>query len=263
VELDDAYAQTSDDIKEISVLSRKGLIPITELGSLEEGVSLPAIWHRDKERVIRAEGYLAKGALGPIRSILAEQFKKINFPDGYGYTFVGDSEHQDESSNEVGKAFLLAVILTYMLLCAVMNSFRYPIAILLTVATSFIGVFYALFFMGQSINIASMLGMIMLVGLVVNNAILLLDYAIMKINEGLSVKDALWLGASEKFRAILMTSIAIILGILPQIWSITKTKQSMGVVMIGGMIASIISTFLFVPVIFWGIEKISKSFTKK
>jgi HAE1 family hydrophobic/amphiphilic exporter-1 len=263
VELDDRYAKDFDDIKEVSVISSKGLIPITELGDIKKDRSVPTIWHRDKNRIIRFEGYLSKGSLGGVKEILDREFKKIDFPAGYGYAYVGDSEHQEESSREIGKAFILAVILTYMLLCAILNSFEYPIPIMLTVATSFIGVFYALFFFGSSVSMASMLTMVMLVGLVVNNAILLLDYTLLKMKEGVPVKEALWLGASVKFRAILMTSIAIILGILPQIWSNSASKQSMGIVMLGGMIGSIVFTFIFVPIVFWYIERFRRKFDQK
>ncbi|MFA5069269.1 MAG: efflux RND transporter permease subunit [Candidatus Omnitrophota bacterium] len=255
VELDDRYAQTFDDIQEISVISPKGLIPITELGLLTKAKAMPTIWHRDKSRVIRLEGYLSKGSLGLLKNILNRDFGKIGFPKGYGYSYVGDSEYQEESGGEMSKAFTIAVILTFMLLCAIMNSFKYPIPILLMVPASFIGVFYAMFFLGASVNMASMLTMVMLVGLVVNNAILLLDYALVKIRQGMPVKEALWQGASVKFRAILMTSIAIILGILPQLWVISAAKRSMSVVMMGGMAASILFTFISVPVIFWYIER--------
>jgi HAE1 family hydrophobic/amphiphilic exporter-1 len=255
VELDDRYSENFDDIREISVISPKGLIPITELGVLAKAKATPSIWHRDKNRVIRLEGYLSKGSLGSMKRILDGEFKKIDFPKEHGYNYVGDSEYQEESSSEMSKAFILAVILTFMLLCAIMNSLNYPIPILLMVPLSFVGVFYAMFFLHASINMASMLTMVMLVGLVVNNAILLLDYAILKIKEGLPVKEALWQGASVKFRAIWMTSIAIILGILPQLWVISGAKRSMSVVMIGGMAASILFTFIFVPVIFWYIQR--------
>ena len=131
-------------------------------------------------------------------------------------------------------------------------------------ATSFVGVFFALFFLDVSINIASMLGMVMIVGLVVNNSILLLDYAMLKMKEGAAVVEALWLGASQKFRPIIMTSLAIILGVLPQLGSVLPTKSSMGIVMIGGMLASIFFTFIFTPIAFWYIEKLNiKLFVRK
>jgi len=107
-----------------------------------------------------------------------------------------------------------------------------------------------------------MMGMVMLVGMVVNNAILLLEQTLVKMREGLAVKDALWYGASDKFRAIIMTSLAIILGVLPQLWSLSKIKQSMGAVMIGGMLASIVFTFVLVPVVFWYLERFERKFMK-
>jgi HAE1 family hydrophobic/amphiphilic exporter-1 len=262
VALNDVYAMGTDDIGEITVRSTKGLIPITALGTLKNDTALPTIWHRDKDRVIRLEGYLSKSALGYVKNVLDKEFKDLPFEDGYGYTYVGDSEHQQETGREISKAFILAVILTYMLLSALMNSGTYSIPIMLSVVTSFIGVFFALFFLGQSMNIASMLGMVMLVGLVVNNAILLLDYTLLKMKEGVPVKEALWLGASVKFRAIIMTSLAIVLGVLPQLASISPLKQSMGTVVIGGMLASIVFTFIFTPVAFWYVDRLRGIFVR-
>ena len=262
VELNDTYAMTVEDIEEITVRSTKGLIPITAVGTLKTDIALPTIWHRDKDRIIRLEGYLAKSALGYVRGVLHKEFKDLPFEDGYGYTYVGESEHQEETGREIGRAFILAVILTFMLLSALLNSGVYSLPIMLSVVTSFIGVFFSLFFLGQSVNIASMLGMVMLVGLVVNNAILLLDYTLLKIKEGVAVKEALWLGASVKFRAIIMTSLAIVLGVLPQLSSINPAKQAMGAVIIGGMLASIVFTFLFTPVAFWYVSRLRSVFVR-
>jgi HAE1 family hydrophobic/amphiphilic exporter-1 len=263
VELDQRYSQDFDDLKQIQIISHKGMFPITELGNIKEAKALPNIRHRDKERFIRLEGYLSKSNSGYVQGILNQEFKKIDFPDGYGYGYFGMAEHQRETGREILKAFILAVILTYMLLAALLNSFTYPIPILLSVGTSFIGVFYALFFLGQDINIASMLGMVMLVGMVVNNSILLIDYTLIKMKEGVEVVEALWLGASRKFRAIIMTSLAIILGVAPQIKSVMPIKPSMSAVVIGGMLASILFTFIFTPVAFWYIERFTKKLFPK
>lgn len=250
VQLDDRYAEDFDDLNQIDVITPKGMIPIIELGTLKEDKAMPQIRHRDKVRIIRLEGYLAKSSTGYVRGVLDEAFKEY-VKDGYGYDYVEMAEREAESQKEIGKAFLLAVILTFMLLCAIMNSFMYPIVILVSVATSFIGVFLTLFFTRDTINISSMMGMVMIVGLVVNNSILLLDYALLKMKEGVPVIDALWLGASEKFRSIIMTSLAIVLGILPQLMAVTALKSSMGAVLVGAMLASIVFTFVFTPVAFW------------
>lgn len=263
IELNDTYAQEEDDIKVISVLSRKGLIPLDELGTLEVNKTMPTIRHRDRERVIHLDGFLGKSSMGIVAGVLDRRFKAMKFPEGYGYRYVGNSETMDEANRELGKAFILAMILTFMLLCALMNSLiAYPIAIMTTVVTSMIGMIFGLFFLGLSINIASMMGMVMLVGMVVNNAILLLDYTLIKMREGVPVKEALWIAATEKFRAIMMTSIAIILGVIPQLWSVTEAKRAMGGVMTGGMLASILFTFILVPVVFWYLEPFERRFIK-
>ncbi len=264
VKLDDKYVQTFDDIKEVSLLSRKGLIPISELGELRASKATPTIWHRDRKRSIRLEAALGKSSVGHVQKVLDKKFKGIKFPPGYSYRYVELSEYQEETNAEIGKAFLLAVILTYMLLCALTNSMiAYPITVMTTVATSFIGVFLGLFFSGLSINAGSMLCMVMLVGVVVNNAVLLLEHAKLKIKEGIACKEALWFGASEEFRVIIMTSVAIILGVLPQLGAVMDAKRSMGVVMIGGMFASIVFTFILVPVVFEYLERLEKKFFKR
>ncbi|MDD5538987.1 MAG: efflux RND transporter permease subunit, partial [Candidatus Omnitrophica bacterium] len=263
IELNDAYAQEADDIKVISVLSRKGLIPLDELGTLVIDKTVPMIRHRDRARVIHLDGFLGKSSMGVVSGILDKRFRAMQFPEGYGYRYVGNAEHMDEATRELGKAFVLGVILTFMLLCALMNSLiAYPLAIMTTVATSLIGIILGLFFLGLSVNIASMMGIVMLVGMVVNNAILLLDYTLIKMREGVPVKEALWIGATEKFRAIMMTSIAIILGVLPQLWSVMEAKRAMGGVMAGGMLASIVFTFILVPVVFWYLDRFEKRFIK-
>ena len=263
VEFADEYKENFEDIKQVSVISRSGMIPITELGNLINERAVPTIKHRDGQRIIELSGNLSKGTLGYVTQLLEKEFEDIEFPPGYSYMFAGVSEHNEETQRETGKAFLLAVVLTYMLLCAIMNSFTQPFAIIACVATSFIGVFVTLFFSGNTINIASMLGMVMLVGLVVNNAILMLDYATTKMGEGIEVREALWLGASEKFKAIMMTSIAIMLGVMPQMFSINPAKRAMGAVIVGGMGASILFTFLFVPVLFMYITRFTAFASRK
>ena len=262
VVLNERYTESLEDIKEINIITKKGLVPITQLGVLKKGKAVPTIRHRDKNRIIAFEGYLSKSTTGYVRRVLDKEFSKLPFEEGYGYKYVGMAEYQDESNEETIKSFILAVLLAYMLLCAIMNSTIYPIPIILSIATSFIGVFLLLFFLEESINVASMLGMIMLVGLVVNNSILLLEHAMVRLKEGKPIIEALWLGASEKFRAILMTSIAIVLGVLPQLWAIMPLKTSMGTVMIGGMLASIFFTFVFTPVAFWYIYRLRGVFVK-
>lgn len=263
IELDPLYTEYFSDISRINIISKKGLIPIMELGAVKQVKAFAPIWHRDKETIIRLEGYLAKATSGEVMAILTNKFKQeLNLEKEIDFKYVEDAENQDESQRELGKAFFLAIVLTYMLLAALMNSFLYPLPILLSVVTSFTGVFLTLFACDLSISIGSMLAMVMLVGLVVNNSILMLDHALSAMKEGVGVKEALWIGSSEKLHAILMTSIAIILGALPQMFSIVGFKKGMGGVIVGGMAASVIFTFVFTPVFFYIAERFKHLFHK-
>ena len=116
VELDDRYTEDFDDLKQIDIISRKGMFPVIELGDLKEEKAMPQIRHREKVRVIRLEGYLSKSSTGYVRGVLDEAFNELPFEKGYGYKHVEMAEREAESSVEIGKAFLLAIILTFMLL---------------------------------------------------------------------------------------------------------------------------------------------------
>lgn len=230
-------------------------MPVTELGDLVESKSLPTIRRRDRDRVIRLEGFLSKSTAGHVQGELDKMFSKMSFNSGYGYNYVGNAEIQSESNEEIMKAFILAIILTYMILCAILNSFVHPFTIATSIGCSLLGVIFGLFFLGYSFNIASMLAIVMLVGLVVNNAILLIDYTQQKVNSGVPIIDALWQGVEARFRVILMTSIAVVFGVLPQLRSLMQIKASMGAVIIGGMLASIIFTFILIPIVYWYLER--------
>lgn len=262
ISLDDRFKNKEEDINQIFMISKKGILPITELGRLENAKSMPTITRRDKERIIQIKSFLSKSTAGTVQKELMEKFKTIKFKQNDGYRYVGNAENQDESSREILKASIIAIILTYMILAAIMNSYIYPFVIASSVFTSISGVIVMLFFMEHSVNIASMLAIVMLIGLVVNNAILMLDHTLQKLNEGKELLDAIWIGISEKFKAILMTSIAIIFATLPQLESLSLAKASMGTVLIGGMLASIIFTFLLVPILFWYAERIKRFFLK-
>lgn len=151
-----------------------------------------------------------------------------------------------------------------MILAAIMNSFIHPFTISTSILTSYSGVFLALFFVDSSINIASMLGIVMMVGLAVNNAILVLEETerLLREDKLLEIKDALWLATHAKFRAVLMTSIAIVFGVLPQMWSPDLAKASMGTVIVGGVTASIFFTFLMTPLTYYYFEKLRRFVTR-
>ncbi len=252
------YSRNSEQVFEnIYVPSPQGLVPISELGNIVEVKAFSEINRRDKERIIELSGYLGKSTLGQVQTDLNKMLSEISFEEGYGFYYAGNAEMSADSNQELGTAAILAVLLTYMVLAAVLNSYLHPFTISTSIITSFSCVFVMLFLTDSTISMPSMLAMIMLIGLSVNNSILIVENAVFKITkQGFGIKDALWDSYESKIRTVLMTSIAIMLGMVPQMFSPDGIKSSMSAVIIGGMIASMIFTFLLTPTMFFILEKI-------
>jgi HAE1 family hydrophobic/amphiphilic exporter-1 len=245
-----------DMFENIMVKSVKGLVPLAELGEIKRAPASPNIYRRDKARVSEIQVILGKSTMGPVQGKISESFNKFDFAPGYGFYFAGMGEIQAETTGEMAGAFLLAVILTYMLLAAIMNSMLHPFTIATGILTSFSGVFIMLFLSGASINIAAMLSIIMLVGLAVNNNIIILEPAVAEIRKGGDMKKVLWKTYHERSRMVVMTSIAVAAGMVPQLWSAEGMKSSMGAVIVGGMLAALAFTFVLTPALFITMEKI-------
>lgn len=260
IRISDQYLNTVESLSDVFVITQRGLVPITALGEMTLERSIPTIYRRDRRRVIQLDGFLAKSTAGVVQGELSEKIDQAGLPEGISYRYVGNAESQEESGREIGKAFLLAIILTYMILTAILNSFVHPFTIATSIITSFSGVFLMLFFFESSINIASMLGFVMLVGLAVNNAILLLEGIEAQIikDPKIDLVDAIWKGFENRFRPILMTSIAIVLGATPQMFEHDLAKASMGMVIVGGVLASIVFTFILTPQVYWYFERMRR-----
>ena len=247
----------------VFVNSQKGMVPLSELGSVQVVPATPDISRIDKNRITEIDVNIGKSTMGPVQKKIEAALAKIDWESGYGTEFGGMSEIQGETTTEIGNAFMLAIILTYMLLAAIMNSLAHPFTIATSIVTSFAGVFTLMFLSGASMNVGAMLAFVMLVGLVVNNNILVLEPTIGRIANGEKPYDALWTELKDKQGMILMTSIAVMTGMVPQLWSTDGMKVAMAAVMIGGMFASMIFTFVLTPAIFFLVERAREKLKRK
>ncbi|MDR0319802.1 MAG: efflux RND transporter permease subunit [Rickettsiales bacterium] len=250
-----------DMFENITVKTVKGLVPLSELGEIKRAPASPNIYRRDKSRVSEIQVIIGKSTMGPVQNKITAELDRFDFSPGYGFYYAGMSEIQAETTGEMAGAFLLAVILTYMLLAAIMNSMLHPFTIATGILTSFSGVFIMMFLSGASLNIAAMLSIIMLVGLAVNNNIIVLEPAVAEIRKGGDMKKVLWKIYNERSRMIIMTSVAVMAGMVPQLWSAEGMKSSMGAVIVGGMLAALVFAFVLTPALFVAMEKLrSKAF---
>lgn len=260
IKLREHYINFPSDIDEISVMTRKGIVPIENLGVVEINTAASPLKRREKERIVTVSGNLVKGTAGEVQAMIDSELSQVKFNDGGRYYFAGQDETKTESEAAMGEAFLLAAILTFMILAAILNSWIHPFTIASSILTSMSGVIVAMFVFDQSINIAALLAIVMLVGLVVNNSIILIDETNLFLNKGHSIKDSLWMAIESRFKMIMMTSLAIIFATAPQLFAAMEFKASMGAVIIGGMSASIFYTFVFTPVVFWYVERLRQKF---
>lgn len=246
----------------VFVNSHKGMVALSQLGDIESVPATSNIYRIDKNRVTEIDINIGKSTLGPVQNEIQKKIDSMNWDAGYGASFAGMSEIQDETTGEIAQAFLLATILTFMLLAAIMNSLIHPFTIATSIITSFAGVFVVLFLSGASLNVGAMLAFIMLVGLVVNNNILVLEPTVVRVQSGEEAKKVLWQELMDKKRMIWMTTIAVVAGMIPQLWSNDGMKVAMGAVMIGGMCASLIWTFSLTPALFFVMEKLRNKISK-
>ena len=258
----DKHFKSQSMFDNVYVNSKKGMVALSQLGNIENVPATSNIYRLDKNRITEIDINIGKSTIGPVQAEIQQYLDTLDWEPGYSASFAGMSEIQAESTSEIAQAFLLATILTFMLLAAIMNSFVHPFTIATSIITSFAGVFVVLFLSGASLNVGAMLAFIMLVGLVVNNNILVLEPTVARVQNGEDAHTALWSELMDKKRMIWMTTIAVVAGMVPQLWSNDGLKVAMGAVMIGGMCASLVWTFCLTPALFFVMEKLRLKFKK-
>jgi len=244
-----------EKIANLAVVTQKGVFRLSQLAEINFTEGYSKISHNEKYKAIEFTGYTAAGfVLGDVVEKIREGIQKVDLPGGYKIDWGGDVQMMEESIRDMLRTFLIAFLLTYMLLAAVLESLTQPLMIMGTVPMALIGVFVAMDLTGKSMNIISMMAIIMLLGIVVNNAILLLDYTNILRKEGRKVKEALIEACPTKLKPIIMATIAIILGMLPMALGMGASgkefRQPMGIVSIGGLIVSAVLTLVVIPAVY-------------
>ena len=237
------------------------LIRLADIAETEEDIEPATINRQDRGRYIQITASLApKIGLGNLIDDFQKQFAEgdLKMPSDVRFSFSGDSENMQDMISSMNKALLLSIVFIYLILTSLYESFVVPFTILLALPLAFCGAFYALYIMGESVNIFTMLGIFMLVSVSGKNSILLIDFTNRLIDEGKSRTEALVIAGRMRLRPILMTSIALIVGTLPVAIGFSETasmRTSMGVAIIGGLISSTLLTLVVVPAVFSYIDR--------
>ena len=251
IRLQESDRTRAEDIQKLYVRNFQGeLIPLKEVTTLAEKPTLLTITRRNRERSV---GLFANVAVGRSQAEALDIVKKLGsegLPEGYRVEFSGSAETFKESFQSLIFALWLGIIVSYMILASQFNSFLHPFTVLLALPFSISGAFLALLVAGESLNIYSMIGLILLMGIVKKNSILLVDFTNKIRKGGKNVHDALLEACPMRLRPILMTSIATLAAAIPPALGVgpgAETRIPMAVAVIGGVFLSTLLTLLVVP----------------
>ncbi|MDE0106172.1 MAG: efflux RND transporter permease subunit [Bryobacterales bacterium] len=221
----------------------------------------------DQERIVYVTGTIGDRSLGEVIADLRVEVEQINRPDGYEIRFGGEWEDQQESFRQLTFAAILALLLVYMVMAAQFESLRDPFIILFSIPLAAIGIVTMLVITDTTFNMQGFLGVIVLVGIVVNNAIVLIDYTNqLRRDHGYGIMDSVITAGGRRLRPILMTTITTILGLTPMALGLgegSELQVPMARVVIGGLLTSTLITLVFIPVVYATLEEIAEKLTRR
>jgi HAE1 family hydrophobic/amphiphilic exporter-1 len=241
----------------ITVSGMNTVVPLSQIAKISMGKAPTKIEHFDGKRTIGVSANVQGRSSGEVTADALKLAKSINFPEGYGIELDGASKDQKEVFTEMGIALISGIGLMYFILVMQFSSFTAPLAVMFSLPLSLIGVVLALLLTGSTLNLMSLIGVIMLMGLVAKNAILLLDAARSLEEQGIDREEALMTAGRKRLRPIIMTTFALIAGMLPVAIGVGEGGEfyrPMAVAIIGGTITSTILTLLVIPSFYDSIE---------
>jgi HAE1 family hydrophobic/amphiphilic exporter-1 len=266
VQFDDKTREDPRVLRELRVHSDDGLVPLIQLGSVDQRRGAAEIHHRDRQKRITVTANLAEGTITDVVRATRPKFDAIELPAGYKIVYGGMYEFQEESFASLFQAMGLATILTYVVLAMILESFFLPFTVMLTLPLGLVGASMGLFFGGQTVNIFSLMAMVMLIGIVVNNAILLLDYVTQVRRRGVRLHEAILEGCPARLRAVVMTNLAIAVGMIPQALGTGQgyeLRLAIAMVTMGGVLISAVFTLIIIPSLYAGFEELKERMSSR
>ncbi|MBO5250027.1 MAG: efflux RND transporter permease subunit [Muribaculaceae bacterium] len=242
------------DIENILIYSPTGkAIRIKDVGKVVERFSPPTIERKDRERIITVSTVVSGVPMSEVVAASQKELDKMDIPAGINIELSGSYEDQQEAFGDLLLLGLLIIILVYIVMAAQFESYVYPGIIMTSLPFAFTGIFVLLFITGHNLNVMSMIGAIMLIGIVVKNGIVLIDYISLNRERGMSIRTAVVDGGESRLRPIIMTALTTILGMVPMAVSTgqgAEMWQPMGVAVIGGLTFSTLLTLFYVPAMY-------------
>ncbi len=243
-----------DDVKNLMFANKDGdLIKLSQFAQVRQGSGPSQLERRDKSTSVKVQSQAIGRPSGSIVQDFEARLENIQKPADVGYIWGGDMENQSEGFGSLGMALMISIVMVYFIMVALYDNFLYPFVVMFSIPLSVIGALLALALSNNSLNIFTILGLIMLIGLVAKNAIILVDFTNQMKAEGQSTRQALINANHARLRPILMTTIAMVIGMLPIALASgagAEWKNGLAWVIIGGLTSSLFLTLIIVPVVY-------------
>lgn len=254
VRLSEEDRNSISDLENLTIPTSAGkLIKLSELATIEEYFSPPEIERKTRQRMLTVKVTPFETSLGELAVAIQKEVSKLERPAGVTVRYGGDYEEQQETFGDIGMLLALIIILVYVVMASQFESFSKPFIIMMSVPFAISGVILALWITGTSLDMIGALGVVMLVGIVVKNGIVLVDYINLMRDRGYELNEAIQLSGQSRLRPVLMTAFTTLLGMVPMAVSQgegSEMWQPLGIVVIGGLLVSTLVTLIVVPVMY-------------
>jgi hydrophobic/amphiphilic exporter-1 (mainly G- bacteria), HAE1 family len=255
------------DLNKLTLINRQGkVIRLSQVVSVEEIMSQSVLERTNRLSSITITSSAVGRPSGTIVSDIKRNLKNVKLPSSVTVNYRGDAKNQREAFGSLMFVLIIAVVLVYMIMAALYESLIYPFVVIFSVPVATIGALTAIALTMNQLTIVTIIGMIMLLGLVTKNGILIVDFANNLKSRGMSITEALIEAGKERLRPIMMTTFAMILGMLPLAFSNSpgsEFKNGMAWVLIGGLTSSFLFTLLLVPCVYMIVENIKDRFADR
>lgn len=267
VKLDAFNRQSVGELQQLAFVNNAGqIIRLGQFASIERTIGPAKLERKDRMSSVTVSCEVVGRPQGTVGEEIKALVNKDPLPAGITISYEGNMKQQADAFGSMGYALIASIIFVYLIMVALYNSYIYPFVVLFSIPVALVGALLALALNMQSLNIFSLLGIIMLVGLVAKNAILIVDYTNQLKEQGRKLKDALIESGRTRLRPILMTTIAMVIGMLPLALASgagAEWKNGMAWALIGGLTSSMLLTLVVVPVMYYIIDKLKEKFAKK
>lgn len=267
VQLDAFDRRNKKDIEQLSFVNTQGkLIQLNQFARIEESTGPSRLERMDKISSLTIESQLMGRDIASVGEEIDALIASTDFPEGITITKSGDLENQAEAFGSLAFALLTSILLVYLIMVALYDNYIYPLVVMFSIPVAMVGALLALALSMENLSIFGMLGLIMLVGLVVKNAILIVDFVNQLKAKGMYYKEAVIKGTLERFRPILMTTIAMVIAMIPIAIASgagSEWKNGLAWVLIGGLTSSMILTMIIVPVVYALVDQIKEGWAVK